>query len=245
MHSKSLGVRRAISAADCAECCVEAVAAFDESIEIWTYGKCRPNLRRIDLEVSTQDGLTLTEDERRPVTHADRALRIFTSGTTGLPKAAEVSHRKIVVWTHWFAGLAGLTATDRLYNCLPMHHSVGGVVAIGAPLVFGGSVAIAERFSARSFWDDVVRWECTACQYIGELFRYLLAGAESPRGEGTQVAARDWQWTLGWRMARSPGTLRTHKRARILRFDRRKCLALQCRRQGRINWTGAPLPRAP
>ena len=180
-------VRRAISAADCAERCVEAVAAFDGSIEIWTHGKCRPNLRRIDLEVSTQDGQTLTEDERRPVTHADRALRIFTSGTTGLPKAAEVSHRKIVVWTHWFAGLAGLTATDRLYNCLPMHHSVGGVVAIGAPLVFGGSVAIAERFSARSFWDDVVRWECTACQYIGELFRYLLAGASRPEEKGHRL----------------------------------------------------------
>ena len=56
-----------------------------------------------------------------------------------------------------------------------MHHSVGGVVAIGAPLVFGGSVAIAERFSARGFWDDVARWECTAFQYIGEFCRYLIA----------------------------------------------------------------------
>ena len=113
--------------------------------------------------------------ELRAVTLDDRALRIFTSGTTGLPKAAEVSHRRLVTWIHWFAGLAGFSASDRLYNCLPMHHSVGGVVAVGAPLVFGGSVAIAERFSARNFWPDVVRWECTAFQYIGELCRYLLA----------------------------------------------------------------------
>ena len=47
---------------------------------------------------------------------------------------------EVVLWTdEWFAGLAGLTAEDRLYNCLPMHHSVGEeVVAISSPLVFGG-----------------------------------------------------------------------------------------------------------
>ena len=61
-----------------------------------------------------------------------------------------------------------------------MHHSVGGVVAISAPLIFGGSVAIAERFSARGFWDDVARWECTAFQYIGELCRYLIAAPSRP-----------------------------------------------------------------
>jgi fatty-acyl-CoA synthase len=169
--------RRLIAAAECADVCAEAIAALDDSIEIWIHGDERSDSRRIDLAVSTWSGEPLTQDERRPVTLADRALRIFTSGTTGLPKAAEVSHRRLIVWSHWFAGLAGLTATDRLYNCLPMHHSVGGVVAIGAPLVFGGSVAIAERFSARGFWDDVARWECTAFQYIGELCRYLIAAA--------------------------------------------------------------------
>ena len=70
-----------------------------------------------------------------------------------------------------------------------MHHSVGGVVAIGAPLVNGGSVAIAERFSASRFWDDVARWECTAFQYIGELCRYLVAAPPSAAERGAQAAA--------------------------------------------------------
>ena len=61
-----------------------------------------------------------------------------------------------------------------MYNCLPMYHSVGGVLATGAVLVGGGSVVIRERFSARQFWSDVVRWDCTLFQYIGELCRYLL-----------------------------------------------------------------------
>ncbi len=119
-------------------------------------------------------------DERPEVTLDDRALRIFTSGTTGLPKAAEVSHRRIVVWSHWFAGLAGLKADDRHYDCLPMHHSVGGVVAVAAPLVNGGSVVIAEKFSVRRFFDDIADFECTSFQYIGELCRYLVA---APRNE--------------------------------------------------------------
>ena len=124
------------------------------------------------------------------VTLDDKALRIFTSGTTGLPKAAEVSHRRLVTWSHWFAGLAGLKADDRLYNCLPMHHSVGGVVAVGAPLVNGGSVVIAEKFSASRFFDDVARFDCTAFQYIGELCRYLVAapGSEAEKRSKLRLA---------------------------------------------------------
>jgi fatty-acyl-CoA synthase len=68
-----------------------------------------------------------------------------------------------------------------------MHHSVGGVVAVGAPLVYGGSVAIADRFSARNFWDDVARWECTTFQYIGELCRYLLAAPIHPSERSHRV----------------------------------------------------------
>jgi fatty-acyl-CoA synthase len=133
------------------------------------------------------NGGPLDERERPLVTLADRALRIFTSGTTGFSKAAEVSHRKVILWTHWFAGLAGMTAEDRLYNCLPMHHSVGGVVAIGAPLVFGGSVAIGERFSAHGFWHDIARWNCTAFQYIGELCRYLVSAPPHPKERSNRL----------------------------------------------------------
>jgi fatty-acyl-CoA synthase len=172
-----------IAAAECVDRCADAMASLDDAIEIWVHGDSRSNARRIDLAVSRRSGEPLAEGEGRPITLDDRALRIFTSGTTGLPKAAEISHRRLIVWSHWFAGLAGLTAADRLYNCLPMHHSVGGVVAIAAPLVFGGSVAVAERFSARRFWDDVARWKCTAFQYIGELCRYLIAApCRPPRG---------------------------------------------------------------
>ena len=83
-------------------------------------------------------------------------------------------------WSHWFAGLMDTRPTDRMYNCLPLYHSVGGVLATGAVLVGGGSVVIRDKFSARHFWPDVVRWECTLFQYIGELCRYLLHTESQP-----------------------------------------------------------------
>jgi fatty-acyl-CoA synthase len=77
-------------------------------------------------------------------------------------------------WSHWFAGMMGVGPADRMYNCLPMYHSIGGVLAPGAMLAGGGTVVIREKFSATQFWNDVIRWDCTVFQYIGELCRYLL-----------------------------------------------------------------------
>ena len=117
---------------------------------------------------------------RRPAAR-DPALLIYTSGTTGLPKAAIVTHGRLVEWSCWFAAMMDVTPADRLYDCLPMYHSTGGVVAIGAMLVKGGSVMIARRFSASRFWDDVVDGGCTIVQYIGELCRYLAQSPTHPR----------------------------------------------------------------
>jgi len=138
------------------------------------YGPSQAPFRRLDRGLEAYGRLSLDETERRPVTIEDRALYIYTSGTTGLPKAAAVSHGRLMQWTHWFAGMMDTTPADRMYNCLPMYHSVGGVQAPGALLVRGGSVVLAEKFSARRFWPDIVRRDCTIFQYIGELCRYLL-----------------------------------------------------------------------
>ena len=77
--------------------------------------------------------------------------------------------------------------SDRMYCCLPMYHSIGGVVAIGAALVAGASVFIRERFSASRFWDDVADRDCTLFQYIGELCRYLVAAPPHPREQAHRL----------------------------------------------------------
>jgi fatty-acyl-CoA synthase len=131
--------------------------------------------------VQSYPGTKLREVEGPPPTTTDRALLIFTSGTTGLPKAANISHARLLEWSYWFAGLMDTTPDDKMYNCLPMYHSIGGVVAIGALLVNGGAVVIRPAFSARRFWDDIVSNDCTLFQYIGELCRYLVNNPPDPQ----------------------------------------------------------------
>jgi fatty-acyl-CoA synthase len=149
--------------------------------QIWVHGDDGNQYERIDRAVEHFSGESLTPAERRTTTIADRALLIYTSGTTGLPKAANVSHRRLLQWSFWFAGLMNTGPGDRMYDCLPMYHSVGGVVATGAVLVRGGLVLIRDKFSARRFWDDIAEWDCTLFQYIGELARYLLNAPQAPR----------------------------------------------------------------
>jgi len=149
--------------------------------KIWAHGTDAADYPDVAAEVAVLSGDALAEPESQPVSIDDRALYVYTSGTTGLPKAANISHYRLMVWTHWFAGMMDTGPADRMYNCLPMYHSIGGAVATGAVLVNGGSVAIRERFSASSFWDDIVRFDCTLFQYIGELCRYLLQAPGDPR----------------------------------------------------------------
>ncbi len=154
---------------------------LDPGIGCWTYGEGSHGLLRIDLEIEQGTGEAPRDGEYRAPSIWDPALYIYTSGTTGLPKAAAVSHFRVMQWTHWFAGLIDTRPSDRMYNCLPMYHSVGGVVATGAVLVNGGSVVIRERFSSSRFWDDIAEWNCTLFQYIGELCRYLVNSQAHPR----------------------------------------------------------------
>jgi fatty-acyl-CoA synthase len=78
-------------------------------------------------------------------------------------------------------------ATDRMYQCLPMYHSNGGILAPGAVLTVGGSCFIRDRFSASDFWTDVARHQCTLFVYVGELCRYLLNAPSGPHDRSHRV----------------------------------------------------------
>ena len=144
--------------------CLSACALLEEP----------PRLHRHGETAAGFSGEPLGPAEMREIAPGDRALYIFTSGTTGLPKAAIVTHRRVLSWSLWFSGLIDAGPQDRMYNCLPMYHSVGGVVAVWSVLLSGGSVVVRARFSASAFWRDVAAEGCTLFQYIGELCRYLL-----------------------------------------------------------------------
>jgi len=173
--------RHMIVAAEQVESLAGAQSHLTARPKLWSHGADAANFARIDRDLQRHSDGPLAASEQRRVTIDDKALYVYTSGTTGLPKAANVSHARVLTWSNWFAGMMGTRPDDRMYDCLPMYHSVGGVVATGALLVAGGSVVIREKFSARQFWDDVTRWDCTLVQYIGELARYLVNAPPHPR----------------------------------------------------------------
>jgi fatty-acyl-CoA synthase len=150
---------------------------------LWLHGDSEAggDLPRIDRAIEGLSGDRLAPADRPTLTIEDRALYIYTSGTTGLPKAANMNHYRMMLACYAFAGVMNTRAADRMYDCLPLYHTAGGLVATGALLVNGGSVVIREKFSAREFWDDVVRWDCTLFQYIGELCRYLVNSPPHPQ----------------------------------------------------------------
>jgi fatty-acyl-CoA synthase len=146
----------------------------------WVLGSSGEDLIQLDPVLAQLPGDLLRAGEYSAPTLDATALYIYTSGTTGLPKAANVTHYRIIRWSLWFAGLLDTRPGDRLYDCLPLYHSVGGVVAVGAALAGGGAVVIRPRFSASDFWRDVCEERCTLFQYIGELCRYLLNAPLDP-----------------------------------------------------------------
>ncbi|APR66790.1 AMP-dependent synthetase [Thalassolituus oleivorans 4BN06-13] len=100
---------------------------------------------------------------------------IFTSGTTGLPKASVMSHYR------WFKSMAGmglasmkLRKSDIMYVSLPLYHNNALTVSLAAVLGAGACIAISRKFSVSRFWDEVRMHNATAFCYIGELCRYLL-----------------------------------------------------------------------
>ena len=118
------------------------------------------------------------------------AYYILTSGTTGLPKASVMTHRR---WIQAMAGMGQLAlrlrADDTLYCPLPLYHNNALTVSWGAVLGAGATFALETRFSASRFWQRARHFRATAFCYIGELCRYLLAQAPTEADRNHEIRA--------------------------------------------------------
>ncbi len=85
------------------------------------------------------------------------ALMLFTSGTTGRPKGALLSHENLDVQLDVLGRAWGVTASDRLLHALPLHHMHGVAIALFNVLLNGGSVELLPRFDAAGVWDALSR----------------------------------------------------------------------------------------
>lgn len=114
-------------------------------------------------------------EECQRLSTSDTAMYIFTSGTTGLPKAGIASHRRWLQASQGFAkGLYNAVKTDRIYNCLPLCHAAALMVGFGPTVIAACSTVLRRRFSASNFLNDMREENCNTFIYIGEMCRYLM-----------------------------------------------------------------------
>ncbi|MCZ6504318.1 MAG: long-chain-acyl-CoA synthetase [Gammaproteobacteria bacterium] len=128
--------------------------------------------------------------ESNTVTLGNRAFYIFTSGTTGLPKAAVVSNKRMLPPAVMSAdALLRIKRTDRMYNCLPLYHGTGLMIGLTAAFHAGASTVIRRRLSISAFWDDIRKYNCTCFVYIGEFLRYLISSPKKSSDKDNPVRA--------------------------------------------------------
>ena len=134
----------------------------------------------------------------RPVPD-DLFLLLFTSGTTGAPKAVRCTQGRLASIALRSADAYGFHASDVAYCTMPLFHGNALMVLWGPSVVSGATVALARRFSASGFLPDVRRYGATTFTYVGKALAYVLATPESDddadcplrRGFGTEASVAD------------------------------------------------------
>ena len=135
----------------------------------------------VDLDEEAEDESDANPPETGQVTLADVALNIFTSGTTGLPKASVLTNRRFLISSALsYKGGLRCTENDCIYLCLPLYHGTGLFLGAGAAFSTGAAMFIRRKFSGSNFLSEVREHGATCFVYIGELCRYLLNTPEHP-----------------------------------------------------------------
>lgn len=193
---EQIGARALIYGAECAER-VASVGAeglppllFEASLPAQqgaTPGTLK-GARSLERAMAEASSVNPQRAARAHVRLGDPLYYIFTSGTTGLPKAALMSHLRFLNAGGVIAGLLDLTPADVLYNVLPLYHGAGGMVVVSAALHVGIPIVLKRKFSAGEFWADIRRHRVTAWYYIGEICRYLIN--QPPRADDREHTLR-------------------------------------------------------
>ena len=139
------------------------------------------------------------------MTHADEVdegalfLLIFTSGTTGVPKAVRCTQGRLAGIAEVAAPGYGYTSEDVCYCPMPLFHGNALMALWGPSVMVGAAIATRPRFSASAFIDDVRRFGATKFSYVGKAIAYILATPERPDDAentlksafGTEASVRD------------------------------------------------------
>ncbi|KAG8177006.1 hypothetical protein JTE90_006950 [Oedothorax gibbosus] len=132
------------------------------------------------LDLLIKESSTIPPNDNNKGNMNDRLFYVYTSGTTGMPKAAIIRHSRFMWLGAGIHFMNKIKSDDVLYTALPLYHTAGGILSLSQTICFGTTCCIRGKFSASKFWDDCIKYKATVAQYIGELCRYILAQPEKP-----------------------------------------------------------------
>jgi len=121
----------------------------------------------------------------------DPALQLYTSGTTGKPKGAVISHDNLAVQQRLLGEAWGWSAGDVLIHALPLHHLHGLGISLLTALGAGASARMHPHFDAAAIWDSLA--SCTVLMGVPTMYTKLLAAfdaADAPTRERWAAGAR-------------------------------------------------------
>jgi fatty-acyl-CoA synthase len=126
-------------------------------------------------------------------------LLLFTSGSTGAPKAVKVSQGRLADAAGVMAAGSGFGPADVLYCSMPMFHGNALNACIVPAMVGGSTLVLKRRFSASGFLPDVRHYGATFFNYVGRALAYVLATPPLPDdadntlkfGFGTDASPQD------------------------------------------------------
>jgi citronellyl-CoA synthetase len=151
-------------------------------------GASSPPKGYVDWGEATKDA-----DPQNPATTSEIIMEdpfayLFTSGTTGMPKAAITLQGKWITTYMTFGKIMMKpTPKDTIYIPLPFYHGTAMYVGWPSASAGGAAVAIRRKFSASNFWSDVKKFNATGFIYIGELCRYLMEQPPSPEDGNNSI----------------------------------------------------------
>lgn len=130
-----------------------------------------------------------TPCDTAPVAHSDDALAliIYTSGTTGRPKGVMLTHRNLNAMCSMIIDAFTLTSADRSLLVLPLFHVNGIVVGTLSPLIVGGSVAVAGRFSPTTFFGQIEESRATYFSAVPTIYTMLANLPDDVRPDTSSV----------------------------------------------------------
>jgi fatty-acyl-CoA synthase len=114
------------------------------------------------------------------VAGSDLYLLLFTSGTSGAPKACLCSQGRLAGIGVTLSQMVGLGPDDVCYIAMPMFHSNALMAGWAGALAGGATCALRRKFSASGFLPDVRRFGVTYFNYVGKPLSYILATPEQP-----------------------------------------------------------------